>query len=244
MPGIAIGNCIPFNRGGVSWSSYWTTRTPSALTVLALTATSVKVDWVNAGTEDYDGHLLERSTDGVTYAEIDTIAVGTNTYTDTVDADTVYYYRVRAYKGTNYSEYAEAAVLEYGPEMNIDVNFNDPTKWHVSAGAQVSGGKGTINVTSGGLQYIATSGITNITLLSGETYRIVLSTTLVSGTGELAFCSGAGNNIRGVSNHWSTNIDVEITPGENASSFGVKRYTISGNYVFEIDNFSVKKKFD
>jgi len=25
MPGIAIGNCIPFNRGGVSWSSYWNT---------------------------------------------------------------------------------------------------------------------------------------------------------------------------------------------------------------------------
>jgi len=23
MPGIAIGNCIPFNRGGVNWSSYW-----------------------------------------------------------------------------------------------------------------------------------------------------------------------------------------------------------------------------
>jgi len=25
MPGIAIGNCIPFNRGGVDWSSYWAT---------------------------------------------------------------------------------------------------------------------------------------------------------------------------------------------------------------------------
>jgi len=26
MPGIAIGNCIPFNRGGVNWSTYWATR--------------------------------------------------------------------------------------------------------------------------------------------------------------------------------------------------------------------------
>jgi len=31
MPGIAIGNCIPFNRGGVSWSSYWATLTDKVL---------------------------------------------------------------------------------------------------------------------------------------------------------------------------------------------------------------------
>jgi hypothetical protein len=68
-----------------------------------LTDTSIKLDWTNAG-EDYDGHLVERSTDGVTYAPIDTVAEGSNTFTDTgLTANTLYYYRVKAYIGTEYS---------------------------------------------------------------------------------------------------------------------------------------------
>jgi len=48
MPGIAIGNCIPFNRGGVSWSSYWATLISA--TVETAAPTHVVLTFPNAQT--------------------------------------------------------------------------------------------------------------------------------------------------------------------------------------------------
>lgn len=100
-------------KSDFSWSSYWATRTPSDLVLTALSPTSIKLDWTNAGTADYDGHSIERSGDGITYAEIDTVLVGTNTFTDIgLTHGTPYYYRVRAYKNTNYSDYCTPVLGE------------------------------------------------------------------------------------------------------------------------------------
>ncbi len=91
-------------KSGINWSSYCT---PQNITLTVLSDTSIKVDWTNVAGSYYDGHSIERSTDGVTYVEADTVVSGTNTYTDTVtNTGTLYYYRVRAYKGSNYSEYS------------------------------------------------------------------------------------------------------------------------------------------
>jgi len=49
MPGIAIGNCIPFNRGGVSWSSYWATLISA--TVETAAPTHVVLTFPEAKTE-------------------------------------------------------------------------------------------------------------------------------------------------------------------------------------------------
>ncbi len=134
MPGISVSKiCVPFGGGGIDWSSYWATRTPSALVLTALSPTSIKVDWTNAGAEDYDGHSAERSEDGVTYAEIDTIPIGTNTFTDTeLDDSTLYYYRIRAYKISNgitmYSDYSSIETEEtiYYPDKIATLNmWND-----------------------------------------------------------------------------------------------------------------------
>lgn len=223
-----------------SWLSYWATRTPSGLTVVALTDTSVKVDWTANGVEDYDGYSIERSLDGITYAEVDTVAVGTETFTDTVTADTLYYYRVRACRGTNYSDYTDVAVLEYGPEMVVDSSFDDTSKWVKSAGVVVDSGKATLTITSGGNQYVYQE---ELVINTGVTYRIKLDTTLISGTGQLTLCWGAGNNMANIPAGWSTNVDFDYTSAEYRSSIGIKRLTSTGNYVFQIDNFSVKKKF-
>ena len=111
MPGISVSKiCVPFGGGGIDWSSYWEKRTPSDLMLTVLSDTSIKLDWTANGAQDYDGYSVERSTDGATYAEVDTVAVGTETYTDTeLTADTLYYYRVRAYKGGAYSNYTNIA---------------------------------------------------------------------------------------------------------------------------------------
>ena len=108
MPGISVSKiCVPFGGGGINWSSYWATRTPTTFTQNNLSSTSIKLDWVNAAT-DIDGHSVEQSTDGVTYAEINAPEVGTNTYTVTgLTAGGLYYFRVRAKKDDQYSPYTD-----------------------------------------------------------------------------------------------------------------------------------------
>ena len=112
---LGLGNGVVFRQGGGSGlgSSYWLTRTP---TTLALTnigyPEGIQLNWLNAGA-DYHGTSIERSADGVTYAEIDTVASGVLTYQDTTAVfGSTYYYRVRCYKGTNYSPYSNAESLE------------------------------------------------------------------------------------------------------------------------------------
>lgn len=111
MPGIGIG-ISPHFQQKKSLSSYWATRTPSALVLTSLSTTSIKVDWTNTA-EDIDGHSVEVSQDGVNYSEVDTVSVGSNSLTHgSLTQATSYYYRVRAYKGTEYSPYCNVAVGE------------------------------------------------------------------------------------------------------------------------------------
>lgn len=110
---IGIGRIAVYGGTGSSWTQYWLDKTP---TTLALTNVGypegIQLDWLNAGS-GYDGTSIERSADGVTYAEIGTVASGVLTYTDaTAVFQTLYYYRVRAYKGTNYSPYSNIESLE------------------------------------------------------------------------------------------------------------------------------------
>jgi hypothetical protein len=100
MPGIATTrSSIPLGgNGAFSWQAYWTTRFPSLLTAIAISDTRIDLGWTNNGTVDYDGVSIERSTDNVTYAEIDTVAAGDTSYSDTTcSAGTLYYYRIRYY---------------------------------------------------------------------------------------------------------------------------------------------------
>jgi len=103
---IGIGTNLHIAASGDIWTAYWASRTPTNLIVNYVSPTSLKLDWTNAGI-GYDGTSIERSTNGVTYSEIATVASGIVTYTNSpITADTRYYYRVRCYKGTNYSPYS------------------------------------------------------------------------------------------------------------------------------------------
>jgi hypothetical protein len=110
--GIGIGIGVGLNRANFSWSAYWLTRTPTTLALSRLSSTTIRLNWVNAGA-DYHGTSIERSTDGVSYAEVDTVASGVVQY-DAVSVNNTtgrFYYRVRCYKGTNYSPYSNVASL-------------------------------------------------------------------------------------------------------------------------------------
>ena len=93
--------------GAYNWAAYWDSRTPSELALTVISGTRIDLDWTNNGNTDYDGVSIERSTDGITYAEIDTGAAGDTSYADNgLTEATHYYYRLRYYRGTHYSAYS------------------------------------------------------------------------------------------------------------------------------------------
>jgi len=71
---------------------------PSNLVLTIISDTSIKLDWT-IGSTNQTGHRIERGTDGVNFTDIGFVTGSTSTYTDTgLTANTLYYYRVRAYK--------------------------------------------------------------------------------------------------------------------------------------------------
>lgn len=101
--GVWVGK----NSGGVSWSAYWVTRYISALSVVSISTTEQTVNATIVGT-GYDGVSYEYSTDNVTFTIKGTSATGTYNATG-LTIGTVYYWRARLYKGTNYGNYSYMA---------------------------------------------------------------------------------------------------------------------------------------
>jgi len=87
---------------GISWQTYWSTRTPSNLYAIVYRDTEADLTWT-----DPSGDVPFRiyiSTDGVNYTEKGTTIAGDNTYTATgLTAGTLYYFKVVAYNGANES---------------------------------------------------------------------------------------------------------------------------------------------
>jgi len=110
---IDIGNIDLRNiRSAFNWEAYWASRYPSGLVLTVNSDTQITLDWTNNGDTDYDGVSIERSTDGVTYAEIDTAVTGSVQYIDAGLTENYYWYRIRYYRGTYYSAYSNVAYNE------------------------------------------------------------------------------------------------------------------------------------
>jgi len=86
-------------------NSYTLPVPPSNLTLIAVGSTEIDLSFT-VNSSNRDGHSIERSVDDINYAEIATVSGATATYNDTgLTASTLYYYRVRAYKSTSFSDY-------------------------------------------------------------------------------------------------------------------------------------------
>ena len=105
---MAIGKFIsPAQAGSVFTSNF-------SLTLVSYNANAVNLSWLDPyGNED--GFKIERSADGVTYSVVATVAANTLSYTHsvTVSEDSTFYYRIRSYKGTSYSDYSNVLTLTY-----------------------------------------------------------------------------------------------------------------------------------
>ncbi len=82
---------------------------PSNLTANAVACDQIDLAWID-NSNDEDGFSIERSIDNVNFAEIGTVAPNVTSYSDTtVEGNTTYYYRVRAWNENGYSDYSDTA---------------------------------------------------------------------------------------------------------------------------------------
>lgn len=83
---------------------------PSNLGLTVVSSSQINLSWTDNSSIE-DGFKIERKTGaGGTYTQIGTAAANATTYNDpTLTANTTYYYRVRAYKGTTNSTYSNEA---------------------------------------------------------------------------------------------------------------------------------------
>ena len=101
---IKVGNTL---LGSLLNQSEPPDAAPTGLALTVQDRTDIKLDWTDNATNE-DGYKIERSLNGVDFTVIDTVVADTETYTDAdLDEDTQYYYRVRAYKGEEYSDYTD-----------------------------------------------------------------------------------------------------------------------------------------
>jgi hypothetical protein len=93
-------------RVGTTSTTTTVPAAPSSLVARSLAYSAVSIGWAdNASNET--GFKVERSRDGVTFAEIATLGAGSTSYSDgAVAAKTSYYYRVRAYNSAGGSSYS------------------------------------------------------------------------------------------------------------------------------------------
>jgi hypothetical protein len=92
---------------------------PTALTALAISSTQIDLAWTdNSG--DETGFSIARSTDGVNFAEIDTVVANEESYSDTTCIpNTLYYYKVCAYNGSGNSAYTNIASAKTPPDSMV-----------------------------------------------------------------------------------------------------------------------------
>jgi PKD repeat protein len=82
---------------------------PSDLDAVAASSSQIDLTWTD-NSEDEDGFRIERSLDGSSFGEIETVDANVTSFSDTdLAASTTYWYRVRAYNVAGNSDYSNTA---------------------------------------------------------------------------------------------------------------------------------------
>ena len=88
---------------------------PADLTASALSSSRVFLAWSDNSTNE-SGFWIERSTNGVAFSAVGIAGTNATSYTATyLAASTAYWFRVRAYEGTTYSEYTNVVTVTTQP---------------------------------------------------------------------------------------------------------------------------------
>jgi hypothetical protein len=186
---------------------------PSNLTATAVSSSQINLTWQDHANNE-SGFLIERSPDGTTFTQIATVGTNVTSYTDTgLDANTQYFYRVRATNAAGSSAYSNTAnttTLQPLPAPWSDTDIGNPG---LAGSASLSNGTFTIN--GGGADIWGTSDAFHYVYqaLSGDG-TIIARVVSVQNTDGWA---KAGVMIRESLNANSTFVDMVITPGNGAA---------------------------
>lgn len=217
---IVGGQAPPVYPQGVGYQAYYSLGdtgggtpplTPSSLVATAVSSSQIDLSWVD-NASDEDGFEIERSTDGVNFAIVASVASNVTGYGDSngLAASTTYNYRVRATNANGSSDYSNVAGATTGPEVaGTTMVVNSVTVTTVSEARGQKRGRAVVVVTDnigtpveGAVVLGAFSGTFNETVLDSTPTGATGSTTIdTSGTTKggisLTFCVEAINTPAG-----------------------------------------------
>jgi hypothetical protein len=105
-------------KAGSTYSSYSNTANattaalaaPTSLTATVASASQINLSWTDNTTYETNYYVERATASGGPYTQVGSLGANVTGYSDTgLTAGTTYYYRVRAYDGTNYSVYSNTA---------------------------------------------------------------------------------------------------------------------------------------
>jgi hypothetical protein len=173
---------------------------PTGLTFTAVTMSSMNLTWVDNSTGEF-GYFVQRSTDGINYITVATLAPNTTTYAATgLSGSTTYYWRVSAY--------SEGA-------LSNAATGSQATVTGILSGVKTVGTGGDYPNLTSAFAAINTSGLSgNITLqlitgypASPETYPIVSSTSVVGPYSVTVYPTVSGLSITSASTTGTLNLN-------------------------------------
>ena len=177
MNTLKLGNFI-LGSGGVSKP-----KAPTGLSLTVLDDDRIKLDWTDNSTNE-DGFKIERGLDGITFGTVIDVAAGTITYTNSgLDPNTKYYYRVRAYKGSVYSDYTSIQnATTLFPELVTSL-VNGTTYPYETAVINGRNITSAINTSGGGA---INDNVMSISGQVGDKFRLVVNINVASGQAPIA----------------------------------------------------------
>jgi hypothetical protein len=211
---------------------------PSGLTATALSTTEIDLEWVdNSG--DEVTFRIERSLNGVSYSEIDSVVSDETTYSVTgLDPDTQYWFRVRARNGSGSSAYSNIAtattMAEGGGPVFGDVYVSggqlgprfSARKFNSTATAQIWGvnhGANVLNLAVDSSDNVYTVGlrIDDLTLRKYDSSGNLLWSRDHGATSRAVFVDAAGN---------------VHTGGDRVGDLTTRKYNSSGDLLWSVDH--------
>ena len=126
-----------------------------------------------------------------------------------------------------------------GSELCSDTNFSSASNWNLGSNTTIANNKAILSVTGGSFEYATNIGLD---IVNTKTYKFVFTANRTSGTGNLIFGYGNGNSVTNSPQISTSGTQtIYFKPTYNTTDVGFKRYNLSGDYTWEISDFSVKE---
>ena len=127
---------------------------PTNLTIVDNNPSNFQISWKD-NSDDETGFSIERKKDSGSFTEIATVNANVNAYTDIILESGVYSYRVRAIKGTEYSDYSNTVSETINAAIEHTTNITTSETW--ASGIHII--QGTVYVSNGAILTIQAGSI-------------------------------------------------------------------------------------